>query len=153
MGVTIKADSAVTMPDNDLITEAEARTEPSLAGIATGNARLQQLISIASRQVQAYIHYTYTSEEITAGLPADLKCAVAQTVAYLWSRDIAGDKVDFQDESLGDYSYSKGRAVPGGAGRATVTRLDQIVGLLGPFRRVAAPQAIPLTSSAYLTTP
>jgi len=122
---------------NDLITAAEAVAEPPLSAVALDNARLLQLISVASAGVQRYLGRWYTPAEIAAGLDADLKLAVALFTAYLWERSAAGVKVDYEREGLGDYFYAKSRGFEGGS--APSPRLDLIGALLEPFKLRGVP--------------
>jgi len=115
----------------DLITAAEAIVDPTLSDITPPDARLSQLISVASIQVQRYIGYFYDAGE---DVPADLKFAVQQYVAFLWSQDSTASSGDFESESLGQYSYNRGRGLG-----VVNQRMDRILGLLAPFRVKSSP--------------
>ena len=122
------------VPDSDyvnLITPAEAIAEPVLADVSTTDARLVQLISVASAQIQRYLGYFYAVDETVA---ADLKFATSQYVAYLWSQDSISADGDLESESLGQYHYNRGRGLA-----TTNARLDRILGLLFPFLVKVAP--------------
>ena len=118
----------------DLITVAEAKVEPVLSAVASDNARLLSLISIASIQIQRYIGYFY---DASGDVPKDLKFACSQYVSYLWNQDQIGAAGDMESESLGQYSYNRGRNL--GTSNA---RLDRILGLLQPHIRRSSPQIV-----------
>ena len=105
----------------DIVTAANTILEPLLVDVAVDNARLVDLIKVASEDVQLFINRTYT----TASCPKVVEFATIAYVAYLWLQDDLGAKSDMTAETLGDYSYNRGR----GAG-TTNKRMDRIVGML-----------------------
>ena len=116
----------------DIITAAEAILEPSLSDVSLTNVRLIQLISVASNEIQWYIRHELTAAEVAAA-PPDLKMATSLYVSYLWMMDsIDPEKIDYRKESLGDYSYDKGRLTAGAAPHPTLVR---IISLLRRFVR------------------
>ena len=66
----------------DLITPAEAIKEPLLADVAVDDARLVQLITTSSYQIQRWLGYVYAS---TGVVPADVKLACSTLLVLLWT--------------------------------------------------------------------
>ena len=118
----------------DLITAAEAKLDPVLAELTGTEPRLLQLITAASTQIQRYIGYFYDEGE---EIPPDLKLGCSQYVAFLWNQDQIGAAGDLEAESLGSYSYTRGR----GLGTQN-QRLDRIMGLIDPFVRRTPPRVV-----------
>ena len=120
----------------DMITPAEAILDPNLAAVSVSNARLAQLITVASMQIQRYIGRTFTAAQIAA-LTDDLKYAATLYTAFLWAQDTTGVAGDYANESLGDYSYGRATAALRG------TRLGRITALLAPYCSGSGPAIIP----------
>jgi len=114
----------------DIITPAYAIVEPALKDYSPTAPLLLRYITAASAWVQQFLNWEMTSDEVAA-LEEDVKVATTRLVAFMLAR--SGGYADFQDESLGDYSYGFGRPVSGGADRRTMP--PDIAAMLAPYEK------------------
>ena len=117
-----------------LITPAQAILDPVLADVALADARLVQLITTASYQIQRYLGYVYAA---TGDVPADVQLATSELVALWWGQDVNNVAGNVDTESLGQYSISKGNM----AGSKD-PRLARIMGLLWPHKQKSIPTPV-----------
>jgi len=117
----------------DLLTVAEAQREPLLADLEDDDARLLQLITACSSQIQHWLGREY---EDTTSVPADVKLACSMLLSYRWTEDDIVEGGDMESESLGQYSYNRRNQV------AVQARLTTIMNLLRPHRLCAIPVSI-----------
>ena len=123
----------------DLITVAQAKLEPLLADLENDDARLLQLITVCSSQIQHWLNKTYDN---TGDVPADMKLACSMLCSYRWVEDDITEGGDMESESLGQYSYNRRNDV------ATQKKFHNIMGLLKPHRLWKIPVSVQNTNTS-----